>query len=94
MTTDAGISCAEEEAGTILDWEGSHLDFGDVAWSKITSNWTTVRDQGLTQHANWWPAIYSQACAASGETPDLNVLAFNETYEGKRADVHRRIPAE
>ena len=70
------------------------MDFGDEAWSKITSNWTTVRDQGLTQHANWWPSIYSQACAASGETPDPKVMAFDETYEGKRADVHRRIPAE
>ena len=70
------------------------MDFGDKAWSKITSNWTTVRDRGLTQHANWWPAIYSQACAAEGVSPDPKVLAFDETYEGKRADVHRRIPAE
>ena len=70
------------------------MDFGDTAWSKITSNWTTVRDRGLTQHANWWPAIYSQACTAEGISPDPKVLAFDETYEGKRADVHRRIPAE
>jgi hypothetical protein len=42
----------------------------------------------LTQHANWWPAIYEQACARWGETPDPKVLAFAETYEGQRADLH------
>jgi hypothetical protein len=63
------------------------LDFGDRAWSKILSNWTTVKEQGLTQHANWWPAVYEQACAAAGMTPDPMVLAYDETYEGKRADL-------
>lgn len=70
------------------------MDYGDEAWSKITSNWTTVRDQGLTKHENWWPAIYTQYCSAEGVSPDPKVLAFDETYEGKRADIHRRIPAE
>jgi hypothetical protein len=70
------------------------LDYGDAEWSKITSNWAAVRDQGLTQHENWWPRIYLQACQAAGEEPDPAVLAFDETYEAKRADVHRRIPAE
>jgi hypothetical protein len=63
------------------------LDFGDKAWTKITSNWTTVKEQGLTLHANWWPAIYEQACVAAGVDPDPAVLAFDETYEGKRADL-------
>lgn len=63
------------------------LDFGDRAWTKITSNWTTVKEQGLTQHANWWPAVYQQACAAAGVEPDPAALAFGETYEGKRADL-------
>jgi hypothetical protein len=62
------------------------LEFGDKAWTKITSNWTTVRDRGLTNHDNWWPAIYRQACAAVGRTPDDAVLAFDVTYDGKRAD--------
>lgn len=68
------------------------LDYGDAAWSKVLSNWTTVKEQGLTQHENWWPTIYSQACAAEGVKPDPAVLAFNETYEAKRADL--RIVAE
>jgi hypothetical protein len=63
------------------------LEFGDKAWSRITSNWTTVREKGLTQHENWWPAVYRQACDAAGETPDDKVLNYATTYEGKRADL-------
>nr|MCU0706074.1 hypothetical protein [Fimbriiglobus sp.] len=63
------------------------LAFGDAAWTKITSNWTTVKEQGLTQHTNWWPAIYGQACAAAGREPDPTVMSYDETYEGKRADL-------
>ncbi len=69
------------------------LDFGDQAWSRILSNWAQVKEQGLTDHANWWPAVYQQACAAAGEEPDPRVLAFAETYEGKRADL-QRVAAE
>ncbi len=68
------------------------LEYGDAAWSKVLSNWATVKDKGLTQHENWWPAVYTQACAAEGVPPDPAVLAFDETYEGKRADL--RIVAE
>lgn len=70
------------------------LDYGDAAWSKITSNWTTVKELGYTQHENWWPGIYKQYCEAAKKEPKPDVLAYNETYEAKRADVHRRIPAE
>jgi hypothetical protein len=63
------------------------IDYGDRCWSKILSNWATVKEQGLTQHENWWPAIYLQACEAWGVAPDPIVLAFAETYEGQRADL-------
>ncbi|MCS6866778.1 MAG: hypothetical protein RMJ56_08950 [Gemmataceae bacterium] len=63
------------------------LHYGDVAWSKILSNWATVKEKGLTQHENWWPAVYEMACRAAHEEPDPAVLAFCETYEGKRADL-------
>jgi hypothetical protein len=69
------------------------LEYGDAAWSKILSNWTTVKEQGLTKHENWWPAVYEMACKAEGVPPDPAVLAFDETYEGKRADL-QRIAAE
>jgi hypothetical protein len=63
------------------------LDYGDRCWSRILSNWQTVKDEGLTEHANWWPAVYGQACEVWGEPPDATALAFNTTYEGKRADL-------
>jgi hypothetical protein len=69
------------------------LDYGDKAWSRILSNWATVKERGLTGHENWWPAVYAQACAAAGEDPDPAVLAFAETYEGARADL-QRVAAE
>jgi hypothetical protein len=69
------------------------LDFGDRAWSQVLSNWTTVKEQGLTAHANWWPAVYAQACAAEGASPDPDVLAYTTTYEATRADL-QRIAAE
>ncbi len=63
------------------------LAYGDECWSKILSNWAEVRDQGLTEHANWWPDIYLQACKTWGIEPDPKILAFAETYEGQRADL-------
>ncbi|MCI0462580.1 MAG: hypothetical protein L0Z62_36990 [Gemmataceae bacterium] len=63
------------------------LDYGDKCWSRILSNWHTIRDQGLTQHENWWPALYRQACKVWGVEPDPKALAFAETYEGQRADL-------
>jgi hypothetical protein len=63
------------------------LDYGDQCWSRILSNWQTVKDQGLTDHGNWWPAIYAQACQRWNEPPDAKALAFATTYEGQRADL-------
>jgi hypothetical protein len=70
----------------IGNWKEA-LAYGDACWSRILSNWATVREQGLTQHENWWPAIYQQACKTWEVAPDPEVLAFAETYEGKRADL-------
>jgi hypothetical protein len=72
----------------------SALKYGDECWSRILSNWMTVRDRGLTRHENWWPAVYDQACRAAGESPDPAVRAFAETYEAKRADIHRGVVGE
>jgi hypothetical protein len=68
------------------EWKQA-LEYGDKCWSKILSNWTAVRDAGLTKHDNWWPAIYEQACRAWGTPPDPKVLAYNQTYEAQRADL-------
>ncbi|MFO0877175.1 MAG: hypothetical protein U0840_07345 [Gemmataceae bacterium] len=63
------------------------LAYGDECWSRILSNWSAVRDQGLTQHENWWPAIYEQACRTWDIAPDPQVLTYATTYEGQRADL-------
>ncbi len=68
------------------DWKQA-LDYGSECWTRILSNWATVRDAGLTRHENWWPAVYLQACQASNTPPDPKVLAFNQTYEAQRADL-------
>ena len=63
------------------------VDYGDRAWSKVLVGWRQWRDEGLTQHRNWWPDVYTNYCTAQGIEPNPSVLAFNETYEQKRADL-------
>jgi hypothetical protein len=63
------------------------LKYGDECWSKVLSNWASWRDQGLTQHRNWWPDVYRDACKRWGVEPDAKELAFHETYEATRADL-------
>jgi hypothetical protein len=63
------------------------LEYGDQCWSRILSNYQSVKEQGLTAHDNWWPAVYRQACEAWGEKPDPQVLTYSTTYEGTRADL-------
>lgn len=63
------------------------VDWGDHAWSKVLIGWRQWKDEGLTQHRNWWPDVYRDWCNAEGLEPDPHVLAFNESYETKRADL-------
>ena len=65
------------------------IAYGDDCWSRILNNWRSVLDQGLTQHENWWPELYRAACKSWGVDPDPKVLAYNQTYEGSRADLKR-----
>jgi hypothetical protein len=63
------------------------LRFGDACWSKVFINFNAWRDQGLTQHENWWPGLYQAACKKWSIEPDARALGFDETYESKRADL-------
>jgi len=63
------------------------VDYGDKCWSKVLVGWRQWRDEGLTQHRNWWPECYQDACKTWGIEPDLRVLAYNTTYEQVRADL-------
>ncbi|HXE14519.1 MAG TPA: hypothetical protein VN633_20500 [Bryobacteraceae bacterium] len=60
---------------------------GDKAWSQATANWAAWRDEGLTEHRNWWPEIYRAACRHWGMEPDAELLKYQTTYEDTRADL-------
>jgi hypothetical protein len=62
-------------------------EYGDRCWSQVMIDWKSYREQGLTQHENWWPALYREWCQLRGETPDPKVLAYATTYEAARADL-------
>ena len=61
--------------------------YGDECWSRVLMNWENWRKEGLTQHRNWWPELYRQACRHWGIEPDPKVLAYHTTYESVRADL-------
>jgi hypothetical protein len=63
------------------------LAFGDKAWSKALTDWSSWREQGLTEHANWWPMIYEQACRNWGLEPNPELLNYHKTYENTRPDL-------
>jgi hypothetical protein len=63
------------------------LEWGDRAWSKVLIGWRQWKDDGLTEHRNWWPDVYRDYCRAQGLEPDSQVLEFSESYETKRADL-------
>lgn len=63
------------------------VKYGDECWSRVLMNWENWRKEGLTQHRNWWPELYREACRHWGIEPDPKVLAYNTTYESVRADL-------
>jgi len=72
-----------EQIGT----QAEVLAFGDKVWSKALTDWSAWREQGLTEHANWWPELYEQACQKWGVAPDPEILAYHKTYENTRPDL-------
>jgi hypothetical protein len=63
------------------------VKYGDECWSRVLMNWENWRTQGLTQHRNWWPDVYRDACKHWGVEPDPQVLAYSTTYQAVRADL-------
>lgn len=63
------------------------VQYGDACWSKVLMNWSKWRNEGFTQHRNWWPEVYTAACKQWGIEPDPRVLAYSTTYESVRADL-------
>lgn len=63
------------------------IEYGDRCWSKVLIGWEEWRKQGLTQHRNWWPDVYREACERWGVKPDPEVLQYSTTYQTTRADL-------
>lgn len=63
------------------------VEWGDRCWSKVVMGWSQWRDEGLTEHRNWWPELYGEYCANHGLEPEPAVLAFDTSYETQRADL-------
>jgi len=63
------------------------VEYGDRCWSRVLMGWREWKEQGLTQHRNWWPEIYLQACQHWKIEADARVLAYQTTYESVRADL-------
>ena len=67
--------------------ESEAIHYGDECWSKVLVGWKNWKDEGLTQHRNWWPDLYRAYCQHKGITPDPKIEAYGDSYEGKRADL-------
>jgi hypothetical protein len=70
------------------------MEFGNAAWSKALKDaYDQFREAGYTEHDNWWPKIYRQACQHWGVEPDPEVLAYNVSYRDTRPD-RKMVEAE
>ena len=63
------------------------MAYGDRVWNKVLVDWKKWKEDGLTDHRNWWPEVYLAACKHWGREPDAKLLAYNKTYENARADL-------
>ena len=63
------------------------VDYGDRCWSKVLMDWGRWQSEGLTDHRNWWPDAYREACRNWKVEPDPNVLSYSTSYEQIRADL-------
>jgi hypothetical protein len=61
--------------------------YGDQAWSKVLVDWKKWKEDGLTEHHNWWPDLYRAACRHWKIEPDPELLNYETTYESTRADL-------
>jgi hypothetical protein len=67
------------------------VQYGDVCWSRVLMDWESWRQKGLTQHRNWWPDLYREACKRWGMEPDAKVLEYSTSYQTVRADLKNLV---
>ena len=63
--------------------------YGSQCWDKVFAHWEQWKRDGLTEHFNWWPALYREACRLRGEEPDEETATFDVSYAETRADLQR-----
>lgn len=63
------------------------IAYGDRCWSGVMVDWSSWKANGLTEHRNWWPDLYTAWCQSRGVVPDPKVLAFDTNYSAMRADL-------
>lgn len=63
------------------------IEYGDKCWSRVLIDWSSYVTAGLTQHENWWPALYREWCRVHGQVPDERVAAYCTSYQTSRADL-------
>ncbi|MDP6796143.1 MAG: hypothetical protein QGG00_12210, partial [Verrucomicrobiota bacterium] len=63
------------------------VEYGDECWSRVFVDWHQYREEGKTEHRNWWPDLYRAACKSWGIEPNPNVLQFSISYEEVRPDL-------
>ncbi len=63
------------------------VEYGDNCWGKVMMDWTSWRNEGRTEHRNWWPDLYRAWCKNKGVEADPEVLGFSTSYENQRADL-------
>ena len=68
------------------------IEYGNQCWSKVLAGWREWKEQGKTEHRNWWPELYLAFCHQQHLEPDPRAAAFNTSYEAKRADLEQ-LPA-
>ncbi len=63
------------------------MNFGNQAWTRaLKDSYDRFQEAGLTQHENWWPRIYAQACEHWGIEEDPEIKAFDQNYRDTRPD--------
>ncbi|MEI6713759.1 MAG: hypothetical protein WCO60_08400 [Verrucomicrobiota bacterium] len=62
-------------------------EYGDECWARVLIDWNNYREAGLTDHSNWWPALYREWCRVQGRPVDPVVEAYATDYSAIRADL-------
>ncbi len=65
------------------------IEYGSQCWSKVLIGWSAWKEEGRTEHRNWWPDLYQDFCQRQGLNIDPAALAFHTTYETSRADLEK-----